>query len=158
MQVRAYRPSDAAACAQIFHQGVQIGAADAYAQAQRDAWSPHVPRPEAWTKRLSGLTIWVAEISGGVIGFIAMTPEGLVDFLFVRPDRIGQGVAAALYETLEDHARQEQLSELTTEASHMSKPFFAARGWSVVRANLAMRRGVALDNWIMSKSLANDQQ
>ena len=152
MRIRRYRPADAAGCARVFHAAVQVGAASAYRQAQRDAWSANVPPAADWARRMRGLISWVAD-DGDVAGFIAVRSDGYVDLVFVRPDRIGQGVGTALYDTMEAHCRKTALSTLTTAASHLAKPFFLRQGWVVDRVNTVERNGVALDNWLMHKNL-----
>jgi hypothetical protein len=59
--LRLYRTEDAEGLARVFHEAVQTGAARAYSQAQRDAWSPRPKTAEALHKRLAPQTVWVAE-------------------------------------------------------------------------------------------------
>ncbi len=58
--VRSARAKDVPALAEVFHAAVR--GAEAYSEAERAAWSPAVPTVEAWTKRLDGLDIVVAEV------------------------------------------------------------------------------------------------
>ena len=40
----------------------------------------------------------------------------------------------------------------TTHASRTALPFFLARGWRVVKEQTVVRRGVALNNYVMEKA------
>jgi GNAT superfamily N-acetyltransferase len=130
MILRPSRPGDAGALAAIFHRAVQIGAAGHYSQAQRDGWSPDCPTPEVWAHRLEGLTTIVAEIDGEPQGFLSMRDDdGLIDLLFVAPERIGLGLGFALYCRALDHCRARGLGRLHAEASSLSRDFFRRQGW-----------------------------
>ena len=155
MWVREARAQDAGALAAIFYRGVQIGAADRYSQAQRDVWAGAQPTADAWAARLDGLLTLVADAGEGPIGFMSLRLEdGYLDLAFVDPDRRGTGVTRDIYAVLENRARAAGLTQLTTHASHMAKPFFLREGWSVQSGNTIERAGITLENWIMEKALA----
>lgn len=111
-----------------------------------------MPKPDKWSVRLADLTTWVA-VRDYVLGFMSLGADGYVDLAFVAPEHQGQGVATALYTTLEDHCRSQGVPRLTTAASHMAKPFFGRKGWLVDRANRIVRNGITLENWLMFKDL-----
>ena len=130
MILRPARPEDAAALALIFHRAVQEGAAGHYSQAQRDRWSPACPTAADWTRRLRGLTTFVAEIDSAPQSFLSMRDrDGLIDLLFVAPEHLGRGLAHALYSEALAHARALGLPRLHAEASAQSRAFFARHGW-----------------------------
>lgn len=57
---------------------------------------------------------------------MTLASTGQIDFAYVAPAVMGQGVAQALYEVLEAHARAAALARLSTEASHPARRFFCA--------------------------------
>lgn len=130
MILRAARPEDAGPLGAIFHRAVQIGASGVYTQAQRDGWSPVCPTAQDWTRRLHGLTTWVADIDEVPLGFLSLRDrDGLIDLMFVAPEQIGRGVGYALYRRALDHARGLGLGRLHAEASSQSRAFFGRQGW-----------------------------
>jgi putative acetyltransferase len=58
-----------------------------------------------------------------------------------------------LYTYLETSARAQEMQSLFVEASLFAKPFFAQRGFVVVRQNDTKRLGEVLLNWTMEKNL-----
>lgn len=152
--VRSCRPGEAGALAEIFHRAVREGAAGAYTEEERAAWSPEAPSGAAWLARTEGAETVVAEAGGVPVGFMSLVmAEGYLDFAYVLPEVKGRGVAAALYAVLESRARAAGLGRLTTEASLLAEPFFARQGWSLVRRQTVERRGVPLRNAVMEKRL-----
>ncbi|MFW5881347.1 MAG: GNAT family N-acetyltransferase [Roseicyclus sp.] len=153
--IRPYRAEDAAALARVFHRAVRRGTGAHYSVLQRLAWSPRPGDGSDWHARLSEIETVVAELPRGPVGFMALSAaEGFIDFAYVDPSVRGRGVAAALYAVVEGRARALGLSELQTEASRVAEPFFAARGWVVVRRQTVKRRMVRLPNAVMEKRLA----
>lgn len=153
IKVRRYRHSDAGACAEVFYQAVQVGAAGKYSQVQRDAWCAAVPDAEVWHNRLHGLTTFVADRPEGVSGFMSVTDKGYLDLAFVVPAMMGRGVAAALYRKTEGYLRTKAVKLMTAEASHLAKSFLIGQGWVVDRKNYVEKDNVTLENWIMHKDL-----
>ncbi|AZQ67334.1 GNAT family N-acetyltransferase [Silicimonas algicola] len=148
--VRSGRAEDVPALPEVFHAAVQ--AAEAYSEAERAAWSPAVPTVEAWTRRLDGLDVVVAEVGGEVAGFMCLKDD-LLDLAYVHPTFARQGVGHALYAVVEGRARSVGVTRLRTEASLVAEPFFLRHGWRVVRRQEVVRNGVALRNAVMEKVL-----
>jgi len=155
MIVRGMAPGEAGLLAEIFYRSVHEGAAAAYTPAERRAWAPEQPSPAAWAARLQGLQVWVAARAGRPVGFMALTEAGYLDLAFVLPDERGQGTAALLYQALETAARRQGLVRLTSEASHLARPFLTRRGWHEIRRQTVRRNGVDLTNFQMEKRLAD---
>ena len=148
--VRQYIDADCAGCMNVFFRAVQIGAAGAYDQAQRDAWCPEIPQASQENcDRLAGADSVVAELDGTVIGFMSLEKDGHLDMAFVAPEHMGQGVAGALYDQLFAKAQHRGLCRLNTEASHLARGFFARKGWQVVKPETVTRRGVSLERFRM---------
>ncbi|MEL6510707.1 MAG: GNAT family N-acetyltransferase [Pseudomonadota bacterium] len=149
MWIRRYKPGDASACAVLFYRAVHEGASGAYTAEQRDAWAKQVPDTEYWHKRLSNDACFVAERDGVIAGFMTLEPDGHVGLAYVAPEEMGRGTAAALYAALLNEATVKRLKSLTTEASHLAKPFFEKFGWQVVTPQQVERHGVLIPNYKM---------
>lgn len=150
--VRSSAPTDAEALAVVFYRAVHEGAAARYSHAERAAWVPKVPKGLAWDAKLAKSDGVVAESGGKIVGF--MTRQGAhFDMAYVLPEVMGTGVAGVLCAVLEGRARAAGVTHMTVEASLLAEPFFARRGWTLVRWQTVERRGVALRNCVMEKSL-----
>ncbi len=151
--IRRYVPADALVLGQLMFDSVHQGAAQHYNAQQRQAWMPEPRQGGQWQERLADPYTLVAEDAAGAAGFMTLASDGYIDLAFVRPDCIGRGVAAALYQRLEEQAGQMGIGRLYCEASELAKPFFARRGWQLVATQEVIAQGVALRNHKMEKLL-----
>ncbi|MHA3770666.1 GNAT family N-acetyltransferase [Verrucomicrobiota bacterium sgz303538] len=153
MIVRGYVPDDADALADLFTESVHRVACADYSAEQCAAWAPVPPDYERWRSRLSGGRTLVAEMDGAPAGFATFVEPDCLDLLYVHPDRQRQGVAAELLRKIEGIAREANAPQLTTYGSLTARSFFERSGFSIVRANIVYRRGVEIQNFLMSKPL-----
>ena len=113
--LRSFRPSDAIGLAMLYHRAVRDGAAGKYDAAQRTAWSPDVPTHEGWRAHVEDAMTIVAERDGVLLGFMTLDVDNAyLDFAYVAPEVMGQGVASALYAIIEGRARVHGLARLET--------------------------------------------
>ena len=148
MEIRAYTPADCQRTAALFYDTVHAVACRDYSQEQLDAWAP----PEgvdlaAWNESFSAHVTLVAVEGETLLGFGDITPTGYLDRLYVHQDHLRQGIATALCERLEGLVQ----GPIITHASYTARPFFAQRGYRLVRAQAVERQGVQLTNFVMRK-------
>ena len=154
--LRSYAPEDAAALGEVFYRGVHEGAAEMYTPEQRAAWLPKAPKGADWEAKLAASDCVVALCEGQIVGF--MSRQGAYfDMAYVLPEAKGTGVAGVLCAVLEGRARAQGVTHMTVDASHLAEPFFARRGWTLVRRQDVERRGVILQNCKMEKRLSGDE-
>ncbi|OBY25947.1 GNAT family N-acetyltransferase [Leisingera sp. JC1] len=156
MQIREFRPEDAAALAQIFHDAVHgIGARD-YSLEQLSAWSPEPAPADVWASRAAdGRRVFVAaDGQDQPQAFIELETDGHIDCFYCRPQAAGNGTGAALYQRLETEARSLGLKSLYVEASEAACRFFLRQGFTVEVRREIERRGVTLHNYRMTKPLS----
>lgn len=131
--IRPYRPEDRAASKLVYFRAISEGTAGLYTDAERAAWAGS-PEPDLTTPdKLLDQWCWVAEDDGRMTGFMSLCHDGLLDMAFVIPEVMGNGTAAALYDTLLAKARAEKLARLTVVASAQSRAFLIRRGWTLDR-------------------------
>lgn len=156
VQVRRYRSCDAQATADVFRAAVLRTAAHYYSSAQLEAWISGSEDLAGWDQRRSAAWTVVAEIDGRVVGFADLTAEGVLDMLFVHPDRGRQGVGRALVEVVLGKARRRGLQRVRTRASRAGRPAFTRLGFVVDAINLDNTiRGVRVPNFDMHIVLAD---
>lgn len=101
-----------------------------------------------------------------IIGFGDMDDTGYLDRLYVHKDYQGRGVATAICDRLEEEfclsrgrllqnsAMQKRKNDtFTTHASITARPFFEKRGYTVVKAQQVVRKGISIRNYIMRKRI-----
>ncbi|WP_428543132.1 GNAT family N-acetyltransferase [Profundibacter sp.] len=143
-------PADYAELGKVMYDAVRHGSS-AYSEAQRQAWVP-LPRDGAdWHTRLAGQDILVYEDGRQITGFISLTPLGYIDFAYVRPAAQGMGLFRNLYTGIETHAQECGITHLTTHASLMAQPAFAAVGFKVVQHEEVQIRGEVFKRAKMEK-------
>ena len=149
-RLRPLRPEEAAALRQLFRDTVHAACAGDYTPAQLEAWAPEAYDPAACRETLSRRTTLVAEEAGIPLGFGAIGPDGYLDLLYVRRDRLRRGVGTALCAGLE---ALYPVDRITVHASRTARPFFEGRGYRVIRPQKVERRGQILENFVMEKEL-----
>ncbi|MBS0279097.1 MAG: GNAT family N-acetyltransferase [Proteobacteria bacterium] len=152
--IRDYQRSDAEALADLFRAAVrQISARD-YSAAQVDAWAGGVSAERLGARLGDGRTALVAVgDSDAPLAFGDLEADGHIDFLYAAPDAAGKGIAAALYDALESHARAQDMTRLYTEASEAARRFFLKKGFAVVTRRDFVMGSTPMHNYAMEKRL-----
>lgn len=153
IELRRYRPEEAAATLTVFRAAVRRTALADYSPLQVETWAPDLIDATAWAKRRVAIPTWVAEIDGEVAGFVDLGAEGQIDMLYVHPDHGGRGIGSDLLEEVERQARDRGLAELTAHVSATALSVFLRRGFRVVQPQSVELRGVRFRNFVMAKRL-----
>lgn len=149
--IREYRESDAKALAELYFESVRDGTKEHYSREQREAWAPSVPDSDKLRSRLAAMVVLVAVDETGIVGFMTLDETGYIDLVFVRPDRIGSGVASEIYKRIEEASQELRQERLFANASELAKPFFEKHGWVVRRTRQVERNGVTMTSHQMEK-------
>lgn len=146
VKIRPYRKEDCPALAALFYETVH--AVTEYTPRQRQAWATGTVDLDAWNRSFLSHRTVIAELNGWLAGFGDMDETGYLDRLYVHPDCQHRGVATAICDALEHGCPAERF---TTHASLTARPFFAARGYRVVKEQQVERQGILLTNFVMEK-------
>lgn len=153
MQIRPYRDSDLNAVTDLFTASVRHLAAPYYDPAQIAAWAPGPPDLGLWQQRLSRVTTLVAEHGHQLVGFISYRSDGHIDMLFTTPTYTRHGVASRLYRHVESELAAMGVTELSTEASLVARPFFEHHGFRVIEQQRVELRGEVFLRFAMVKQM-----
>ena len=153
--LRAMREDDADAMAEVYRRSVRALGARDYTPEQVEAWASRGPDAARFRQMIAdGRRGWVAvDAEGGVCGFVDLEADGHVDFLYVDPDRAGQGVAGRLLTEVGQAARSTGLKHLYVEASETARPVFERHGYTVTRRRDFEIGEVAIHNYAMERTL-----
>lgn len=152
--VRLAEPDDAGAIACLYYETIHAVNSRDYTVEQVEAWAgPAIATPDQWRKRQDAKTVWVAIAEIGIAGFAELDPNGHIDCFYCHKNYQGRGAGKALYETLEKESLAKGFDRLFTEASITARPFFERCGFTVVKRQEVVCRGVAMINFAMEKSL-----
>jgi len=151
--VRAYRPEDAPALMAVYHSAIHETAARDYTPEQIAAWAPETLDAERWAQRMAGITPFVAERDGAIVGYADVQANGYIDHFFVAGHAARQGVGTALMRRIHEQAAVLGLPSLFSEVSITARPFFERWGFTVEQQQRMFPRGVELPNFRMRKPL-----
>lgn len=154
MQIRLFRPEDAAQLAQLFHDTVREVNLRDYSIAQVQAWSPDDLYFRDWETICAQRFTYVADLAGLIVGFGELEADGHIDCFYCHKDYQRQGIGRAIYQVIEAKARELKIDRLFTEASITAKPFFQTLGFTIVAEQQVFCRGERFTNYRMEKSLS----
>ena len=157
--IREFETRDAQAIADLTLEAIRAVGAHRYTPDQVAAWAARHPGAERFLARAAeGHQIFVAEsASGTVAAYSLLEPDGHLDMLYCHPDHTRRGLADALLDHSESHARAKGMSRLYTEASELARPAFERAGYVMQhRRDFTIEhdgREVAIHNYAMEKPL-----
>ncbi len=149
--IRNYSAEDAEALWDIhFYTIRNINIRD-YSQAQVEAWAPERLDSSVWEKRMKGLSPFVAEIDGVIVGYTDLQVSGLIDHFFCHHEYQDKGVGKALMNHVFKVGNSRGIKRYFSEVSITARPFYEHFGFKVVQAQEMEVRGQKLRNFVMEK-------
>ncbi len=145
MVIRVYQPSDCERLAELFYKTVHTVNATDYTNEQLDAWATGTVDLKEWNQSFENHYCLVALDDETIVGFGDIDKSGYLDRLFVHPDYQGRGVATAICNQLEQSVQ----GNVVTHSSITARPFFAKRGYKLVKEQQIERQGIFLTNFVM---------
>ena len=146
MIIRKYEPSDCEYLAQLFYDTVHTINARDYSEEQLKVWATGAIDLEQWNHSFMEHYTVVAQLDDKIVGFGDIDPNGYLDRLYVHKDYQHKGVATAICDELESAVL---VNIIYTHASITARPFFAKRGYQVVKEQQVERNGIFLINYVM---------
>ncbi|TQV80427.1 GNAT family N-acetyltransferase [Denitrobaculum tricleocarpae] len=158
MIIRPYQKRDAVALAEIFLRAVEQIGSRHYTPDQVAVWAARCPTPEGLEEIMrDGRARFVAiDDARGPVAFSDLKPDGHIHFLYCAPEAAGKGITTALFSALEEYARLQGMTRLTSEASEAARRFFLKQGFVVMERRDFELSGVAIHNYAVEKVLSNE--
>lgn len=153
MKTRLYMPTDLNDVLKLFYDSVHNVCVDDYTPEQLDAWAPKEADLYRWEASLNKNHTLVVEMNNHIVGFGNVGETGYLDRLFVDQYYLHKGVASLIVEQLEKYAKAKGIVFMNTAASITAKPFFEAKGYTVIDEQSVERRGVRMRRYLMEKKL-----
>ncbi len=128
MEIRSSTEKDMEVIWAIRREAVLSGCRDFYPAEDLEKWT-NGPAP-AGLKRMIGETLFLAEEDGEAVGTAMIgVPDGKVDFVFILPNRMGQGIGRMLLQHLDEVARTHGIQKLELMATLNAAPFYRKHGY-----------------------------
>jgi GNAT superfamily N-acetyltransferase len=150
--VRRFSRADLAPVYGLVHETIGAAYRDVYPEEAIELFRPYHAEETILSDAAAGYTV-VAE-TGDVIVATGTLLETNIRRVFVSPALQGRGIGRLVAEELEKEARRRQLPSLDLGASLVSRRFWEARGFVLVReGSLPARNGKELRYYEMVKTL-----
>ena len=149
--IREYRADDAPALWGVYFSAIRETAAKDYTSQQIAAWAPETFDQSLWATRMAGISPFVAEREGRVVGYADVQPNGYIDHFFVAGHAGRQGVGQALMTQIHSHATSTGITSLFSDVSITARPFFEHWGFAVEQRQSLVVAGISLTNYRMRK-------
>ncbi|MFM9111107.1 MAG: GNAT family N-acetyltransferase [Prochlorococcaceae cyanobacterium] len=159
MALHLIRPLELADLPQVieaYHDAVLSQAPALYSQRQVEAWAGHAASSDQLRPALlrgHGLACCSTATPGTIEAFALLDPIDRLSLLYCRGRSSRRGLAARLVRALEDHAGQQGVTLLRTEASQLSRPLLQRLGWWVEAEEEVMVAGEPFRRWRMLRRL-----
>lgn len=151
MLIRRFQIGDEPELFAVFYSSVHGLAAQNYHPRQLAAWAPADLDTHAWAIRIRALEPFVLEVEGKIVAYADLRNDGYIDHFFVASAHAGLGFGSLLLGHLFQEASKLGLKVLTADVSATAEAFFTRYGFTVLKRNTPMLRGVALRNATMQK-------
>jgi putative acetyltransferase len=153
MQVRKFKSGEELELWQLFHDTIhQINKSD-YTTEQTMAWSPDTPDIEQWRARIHGISPFVVEHEGILLGYAGIQLTGYIDHFYIHHQWQRRGVGSLLMRKILEVAKENNISKLFSDVSITARPFFESWGFEVGQEQLVQIRGSILKNFKMMRIL-----
>lgn len=159
-RLRPLLPDDLSEIRQVYADAVLSQGAPLYSPAQLQAWAGHAGDAAALAIPLQegfGLASTAPAPTAGqttIEAFGLLHPPERLALLYCRGRASRQGRASTILRALEQHARQQGILRLRTEASQLSRPLLERRGWQVEEPETLLFAGAWFMRWRMIKVLS----
>jgi putative acetyltransferase len=144
--IRAARAGDLGVLRRVYADAVRSAGPTAYTQGQVRAWS-RFAEDAAFADFVLGVHTYVAEEAGSVVGFCGIADDGHVASVYVRGDRIGQGIGKSLLRHALAAHPQPASGRYYAEASRLSLPLFRRCGFRETGRECVIRDGETFERF-----------
>ncbi|NMF84563.1 GNAT family N-acetyltransferase [Nodosilinea sp. P-1105] len=150
--IRQATAADLQELATLYRQTVLTHAPHYYTPAQTTVWA-EAADAESFHPLILAVTTYLAVDDSGIVGFAGLGADGHVASVYVRHDRVHQGIGSRLLQTILDQAQRQALPRLYAEASELSLGLFKKFGFRCYDTEVAHRSGVLFKRYLVERYL-----
>ena len=153
--IRDFQDTDLSSLELIFHDAVMTQGPRGYSEEQVELWAafPYLYAADFRALVLTGYTR-VMTCQQIPVAFATLHPDDHLALLYVLCDHAGRGIAGRLCTDIEQEARRRGVSCLRTDASALSQPVFAQRGYRLIAEERIEQEDIEFIRFIMEKTLS----
>jgi putative acetyltransferase len=151
--IRLATVADVPQLARLYYETVIHNGGQHYTEAQTQAWASFAHDQTAFAQFVTAATTFLLEADGDILGFAGLAQDGHVTAIYVRSDRLGQGIGSQLLQTLLQSAARQGIQRLYAEASEFSMGLFLKFGFQQFDTEVVDRNGVQFQRYLVEKTL-----
>ncbi|MFP5269672.1 N-acetyltransferase family protein [Coleofasciculus sp.] len=153
MTIRMAQESDIPELAQLYQETVLAIAPHYYSDEQTHSWASFAADGVRFREFILSGTTFLATDETGILGFAGIADDGHITSVYVRRDRIHQGIGSTLMQTLLDYAKNHRIERLYAEASEFSLGLFKKYGFHVYDTEIVERQGVEFKRYLVERGV-----
>ena len=137
--------------AALFYDTVHSVNCDDYTEEQLSAFASGEVSLEEWDRAFAKNHTVVALDDGKIVGFGTIEKTGHIDKLYAHKAFLRRGIGSAICDVLEQNFWE---GKITVNSSITARPFFEARGFTVIKELLSVYGCVHLTEFVMEKEIS----
>lgn len=153
MLIRKYKAGEENELKKIFISSIRENATNYYTPDQLEAWAPLEFDENKWKERIQGINPYVIIERDEILGYADLQTNGYVDHFFVKGGHSGKGIGSELMEWIIVSAKDQNITELSSDVSLAAQGLFTKFGFDIVKRKKVMINGIELENALMKKEI-----
>jgi ribosomal protein S18 acetylase RimI-like enzyme len=117
----------------LFYQTVVTYGALVFTKTEIKTYSRLAINKRYWQNKFNKDFVYNAKLNGEIVGSISMSVNGNIEYVFVHMNYHGRGIASKLYSIIEEVARKENITILTTPINLLTRSFFQKNGFKIIK-------------------------
>lgn len=123
-----------------------------YTKAQKKAWASQAWENDRFEKSLIEGKGWLIIEKGNKVAFATRYPNHKIALLYCKGNSQRKGFGSKLIFKLEEEARKDGLTFLSTEASLISYKLFLKNKWEIIRKEKIIIKNIIFERYKMNKN------
>ena len=151
MNLRQINSKDQLELKKVYFDSIQSIDEKIYSKEQKRAWSSQAWDNPNFTKSITNGMGWLINENKKIIAFACRYPNNRVSLFYCRGGFQRKGYGNTLLNKLEEDAKSEKQSYLTTEASLISYKLFLKNNWQIVSKEKVIIKNKFFERYKMKK-------
>ena len=153
MNVRKYLPGEEEYIWNIFYNTIHNINTQDYSIEQVEAWAPIDLDESVWVNKIIEINPYVVVINSKIVAYADLQESGYIDHFYCHHEYQRQGIGSFLYAHIEQLAKSESISMLSSDVSITARSFFESKGFIVTKKQSPIMQGHKLTNFKMTKRI-----
>ena len=155
MNLRQITTKDQLELKKVYFDSIQSLDEKLYSYGQKRAWSSQAWNNPNFDKSITEGKGWVLIEKGIIIAFATRYPKNRISLFYCKTKFQRKGCGSKLLHKIEEQAKKEGLSYLSTEASLISYKLFIKHNWKIIRKEKVNINNYFFERYRMSKIINN---